>query len=331
MLTPKNLKPTNLLSAAALAACAFSTPALAADVTVGLITKLGQSPWFINETAGARAKAQELGAKFVYQNVESDANLALTTVDTLISSGVNALAIVVPNQAIGPAVAAKAKEAGIPLVAIDDTISDSSGKPVPFVGFSAPEVGKQVGKEVAARYKALGWDKKPAETRIAVLEVQTLSVCMQRTDNATAAFLAEVPDFDKSKILHIPYETTALEPAIRAMSTVVTANPAVERWIVYSCSDEGILGPIRSLEQAGYKPDSILGVGLGGHLSCDEFKKPNETGYRAVVAFDSAKHGAAAVQALVEAVKEKKPLPPETIIPGFVADRASRNKLPGCS
>jgi L-arabinose transport system substrate-binding protein len=308
----------------------LSSAAYADEVKLGMITKLGQSPWFVAETAGANAEAKKLGAELVYQDAGSDSNLALSSLDTFIGQGIKGLAIVVPDQAIGPAVTKAAAIAKIPVVAIDDSIKDGEGKPVPFVGFSAPDVGKQVGGEAAKYYKELGWDKDPQETRIAVLEVQTLSVCMQRTDNATAAFLSQVPAFKKENILHIAFPTTALEPAMSAMATVATANPNVKRWIVYSCSDEGILGPIRSLEQAGYNADSIIGIGLGGHLSCNEFKKPAPTGYRSTVGFDSAKHGAAAVDLLFNAVAKGDKIPENTIIPGFIATRETKAQLPGC-
>ena len=47
--------------------------------------------------------------------------------------------IVVPDQQIGPAILAKAKEAKIPVIAVDDSIKDADGKEAPFVGFSAIE------------------------------------------------------------------------------------------------------------------------------------------------------------------------------------------------
>ena len=60
--------------------------------------------------------------------------------------------IVVPEQKIGPAVLKKAKDAGIPMIAVDDTIKDETGKDAPFVGFSSVAIGKQVGCRAPARY-----------------------------------------------------------------------------------------------------------------------------------------------------------------------------------
>ena len=46
------------------------------------------------------------------------------------------IAIVVPDKALGPVVAKKAKDAGIPLIAVDDDINYEDGSPVPYVGMT---------------------------------------------------------------------------------------------------------------------------------------------------------------------------------------------------
>ena len=43
----------------------------------------------------------------------------------------------------------KAKDAGIPMIAVDDGIVDEAGKAAPFVGFSSVDAGKQVGNAIA--------------------------------------------------------------------------------------------------------------------------------------------------------------------------------------
>ena len=93
------------------------------------------------------------------QDVQFDANLALTTFDTMVGDGVKAIAIVVPDKALGPVVAEKAEKAGIRLIAVDDDIYTSEKKMVPYVGMNAEAIGRQVGTELARMYKAEGWDK----------------------------------------------------------------------------------------------------------------------------------------------------------------------------
>ena len=96
-----------------------------------------------------------------------------------------------PDQTIGPAIAKAAKDAGVVLIATDDGIKDEAGNPVPFVGFDGKDMGKKVGEAAAKLLTDSGWLKDTAK-KVGVLsvEVQTLSVCNDRTDNEKAAIKA---------------------------------------------------------------------------------------------------------------------------------------------
>ena len=54
----------------------------AQEVKLGYINKMGDHPWFVSEVAGAKAKATELGNQLLVQDVQFDANLTITTMDT---------------------------------------------------------------------------------------------------------------------------------------------------------------------------------------------------------------------------------------------------------
>ena len=138
----------------------------AQEVKLGYINKMGDHPWFVSEVAGAKAKAKELGNELLVQDVQFDANLTITTMDTYLADGVKGIAIVVPDKALGPVVAKKAKDAGIPLIAVDDDITYEDGSPVPYVGIDALTIGKQVGTEIARQVKAAGWDQDWSNVRV---------------------------------------------------------------------------------------------------------------------------------------------------------------------
>src|SRR5580692_13114306 len=144
----------------ALAALAIGAHAAFADdpVKIGYINKMGDHPWFVAEVGGAKAAASKLGVDLKTQDVQFDANLTITTFDTMVGDGVKAIAIVVPDRALGPVVAEKAQKAGIRLIAVDDDIYTSEKKMVPYVGMNAETIGRQVGAELAKLYKAEGWD-----------------------------------------------------------------------------------------------------------------------------------------------------------------------------
>ena len=223
--------------------------AFAADTKIGYINKMGDHPWFVAEVAGAKAAAESGGADFVSQDVQFNADLTVTTLDTMIGDGVKGIAIVVPDKGLGPVVAQKAKDAGIPLIAVDDDIYFKDGSPVPYVGLDAYSIGKQVGTELAKLYKSEGWSDK--EVRIASIEDRKADTCMKRNKGAEEAFLAATPDFDPAKIIRVAYDNTMVN-SIDVMTTTLTAHPQVTNWIFYSCNDDGVLGAARALENSGY-------------------------------------------------------------------------------
>ena len=237
------------------ATMAFAGYAMAQDIKMARIVKQGSDPFFVDETKGMRAMAEELGIELLVQDVELDADLTMTTMDTVIAAGVQAIALTVPDQSIGPAVIAKAKEAGVLLIAPHDPISDADGNPAPFISWSSPEMGRAVGEEAARIYNELGWADQDVEIRIAAMETSTIDVCMQRSDFATEAFQKAVAGFE-DKVLHIPAVPETVEYAITSMATVATANPQVTHWLIWACSDNPVVGAIRALEQAGFSGES---------------------------------------------------------------------------
>ena len=306
----------------------FGATARADDIKLGYINKMGEHPWFVAEVAGAKAEAAKLGAKISTQDVQFNADLTLTTFDTMVGDGVKGIAIVVPDRALGPVVAEKAAKAGIRLIAVDDDIYSQDKKQVPYIGMNATNIGKQVGAEDAKLYKELGWDKLK-DVRFGSIEDRKADTCMQRNRGAEAALLEALPDFDKANIVRIPYDNT-MNSAIDAVTTTMTAHPEAQHWIFYSCNDDGVLGAVRATENANMKPDQVIGVGIDGSRACDAFGSGNPTGFRGTLWIDSGKEGATAVAMLVKSIKDNEPLPvityvsPDLITPANFSDFKGR-------
>src|SRR5215207_9128943 len=68
------------------------------ELTIGYIVKHLDNPWFVAETAGAQEVADKMGVELLIQDVQFDAGLALSTLDTFIGTGIDGLIIVVPEQ-----------------------------------------------------------------------------------------------------------------------------------------------------------------------------------------------------------------------------------------
>lgn len=308
-------KRMGLLAAASLLATAgFAGGAAAQDdeLKFGYINKMGDHPWFVSEVNGARERATELGAELMHQDVQFDADLTITAFDTMVADGVAGIAIVVPDLALGPVIAQKAQEAGIPIVAVDDDIYFEDGTPVPYVGIDAFNIGRQVGGELVTLYNNAGWADNPdAVVRIASIEDQKIETCMKRNQGAEAAWMEAFPDWPADQILNIPYDGTMVS-SVDAMATVLTGNPEVTHWIFWACNDDGVLGGVRALENAGYPADAGFGIGIDGSRVCDGLQSAE--GFKGSMWFDSASHGATGIQVLYDHVVNGEPMPTEPIM-----------------
>ncbi len=265
-----------------------------------VINKSADQQYFIDLQNSFVEKAGELGAEAKKFDAKLDPNLGVSLVNDAISAGAKGIAITVPDQTIGPAIAKAAKDAGVVLIATDDSIVDEAGAPVPFVGFDGKDMGKKVGEAAAKLLTDSGWLTDSAK-KVGVLsvEVQTLSVCNDRTDNEKAAILAAgVPE---GQVYPVPYTGEALS-AQDAAGPIITANPDVTNWVVFGCNDEGVLGTLNALATAGVNPDDIIGVGLGSYEACKPWAAGQPSGFKAGLFISGLDVGATAAQVLYEAV-----------------------------
>ena len=123
--------------------------ASAEDVVVyGLYKRMDQG-WFQNEAPGAEARGEELGIEVVTLDNQFDPNVMSANLDNAITEGASGILMVVPDQQLGAGVIEKARAAGIPLIAIDDSITDANGDPAPFVGMNTAQIGTDVGTMLA--------------------------------------------------------------------------------------------------------------------------------------------------------------------------------------
>jgi L-arabinose transport system substrate-binding protein len=273
------------------------------------IYKSGTQQYFIDQAAGFTEAATAAGFEARTINVELDANLAITAVSDAIAAGAKGIAITVPDQTLGPVIAKAAADAGIPLVATDDGIKDESGAAVPFVGFNGTDMGNKVGASAAELLTASGW-MADGNYGVLLTEVETLSVCMDRT-NAAKAQLAAAGVTD-DKFITVPYDGT-VDAALTAAGPVITANSTVNNWVVVACNDEGVLGTTNALRNASYEPASVIAVGLGAYEACRPWKEGVDTGFRAALYLSGVDVGKAAAMALAANINDGTALPAETV------------------
>jgi L-arabinose transport system substrate-binding protein len=282
------------------------------------IYKSGTQEYFLEQAEGFVERAEELGFRAETYNVELDANLAISTVSDAIGQGADGIAITVPDQAGGPAIMEQVNAADIPLVATDDAFEDGDGNAVPFVGFDGPDMGRSVGMAAAELLQESGWlDDDSITFGVLSTEVQTLSVCMDRTDAAAEQVLDA--GVTQDQIVPVAYDGT-VDSALQAAGPVITANSDVTHWIVYACNDEGVLGTLNALENAGYDPENIIGVGLGAYEACRPWEAGLDTGFKAALYISGRDVGAAAAEALAANILDGTELPPFTVADTQIVD-----------
>ena len=322
--------PAATPAAEATVAPTVAPEATAATTTGGkplfvVINKSADQQYFIDLQNSFVDAAKNLGADSKKFDAKLDPNLGVSLVNDAISAGAKGIAITVPDQTIGPAIAKAAKDAGVVLIATDDGIVDEAGNPVPFVGFDGKDMGKKVGEAAAKLLTESGWLSDSAK-KVGVLsvEVQTLSVCNDRTDNEKAAVVAAgVPE---AQVFPVPYTGEALS-AQDAAGPVITAHPEITNWIVFGCNDEGALGAINSLATAGVKTDDIIGVGLGAYEACKFWAAGQPSGFKAGLFISGLDVGKTAATVLYDAVVNGKAPAANSYAPTSIVDASNYSSV----
>ena len=277
----------------------------------GLITQLSVAPYFVQEADGAKAEAKRLGVDLDVVDSARENTQVISLTQTMITSGVQGLAIVPGNTDIGPRVASATKRADVALIASDSPLKAADGTPVPFVGLNNEQSGVQVGEIVARIFKEEGWSA--ADTYYANVEVP-LQACLLRTNAAVDTFRKASPDFSADHVVKVPYDGAATK-ANDSMRATITAHPEAKHWLITSCNDDGVVGALRALQNKRFAVGDVIGVGLGGNLACSAFTTPYvKDGMRATTWNDPAMIGSTVVKRLYEQVVEKKQVPGETFV-----------------
>jgi L-arabinose transport system substrate-binding protein len=298
-------------SAEATAAASASGSAASGDAPLFVaINKAADQQYFIDLQTAFIAKIEELGGTAEKYDAKDQAELGVNLVNDAISKGAKGISITVPDQAIGPAIAKAAADAGIPLVATDDPIEDEAGNPIPFVGFDGTDMGNKVGEEAGRLLTEGGWLTDGSVVGMLAVEKQDLSVCELRTEAQKAK--VQAAGLAADRIYDVPAGGT-VDTANTAAGPIITAHPDVTKWIVTGCNDESVLGAINALATAGVAPADIIGVGLGAYEACRPWAAGQDSGFKSALFISGLDVGAAAAEVLYNHVVNGAPLPPTTV------------------
>lgn len=292
------------------------------QLKIAYIQKQGDQQYFVDEANGAKAQARKTGGATVdVISVNLDSNAAINAMNTEIAQKVDGIAIVAPDQKIGPQVIDLAKQAKIPLLASDDPLKSGQKQDAPFVGFDSLQMGMKVGQKAGELYKQAGWT--PSDTALLSVYKQDLSDCQLRDQGEEAAFKqaggSGVP------VIKLGTDNSSTDAQSRT-SAIIAAHHGVKHWVVVGCNDESETGAVTGLANGGFDSGSVIGVGLGAYLTCKDWKAGKQTGNKAALYISGAGVGASAARVLIQSVREHKPLPPKTIAPTQIVDPSNWKK-----
>lgn len=266
------------------------------DAEYAIILKTQNSDFWVQMKEGVEAKAKELGIKVDIQSAQSeeDTEGQLKILENMVNNGKYKAIGVAPLSPVNliPGVV-QANDKGIYVMNIDEKIDmaqlNAQGGSV--IGFATTD-NVAVGKK-GAQYII---DNVPAGSEVAIIEGKAGNASGEdRRDGARQAFevaglkvVASLPaDWDRQKALDVAASYIQQYPNLKG---------------IYCCNDGMALGAVQAVQNAD-KIGEILVVGTDGDKEAVD--SINQGLLSATVAQDPAGIGAASLEAMVEAVKNK--------------------------
>jgi ribose transport system substrate-binding protein len=277
--------------AAAVVMLSASASSAFAD-TFAVVTINQQALFFnqINEGANEAAKAAGVDlVVFNANNVPSAQNDAIETYITQKVDGIILIAIDV--NGVKPAITA-AKNAGIPVIAIDAQIPE--GDNVSFVGVDNTKAGGEIGKFFADYVK----NEMGGTAKVGVIGALNSFIQNQRLDGFKAAV---EESGQKIEFLNTVDGQNVQDVALSAAENLMTANP--DMTALYATGEPALLGAVSAVTSQG-RSDSIKV--FGWDLTKSAIDGIDQGFVTAVIQQDPAGEGKAAVEALVKLKKGEK-------------------------
>jgi len=306
-----------VLALVASTGCGDSQPA-EKEIRLGFLVKMPEELWFQNEWRFAQQCADKYGFGLIKIGVP-DGEKLLSAIDVLAAKGAQGFVVCTPDVRLGPAVMAKAGSHNMKVFTVDDQFvgADGAFMDVPYMGISAREIGRQVGRELHKEFANRGWPVE--ETGALGITFEELDTARDRTDGTIEALVEA--GFPKERIYLGAEKTTDIPGAFDAANIVLIQHPEIKRWLVFSMNDEGVLGGVRALEGRGFGATETIGIGIGAGTGLTEFAKEEPTGYFATCMISPFRHGYETTELLYRWVKEGVAPPADTRTAGVMAYR----------
>jgi fructose transport system substrate-binding protein len=230
------------------------TSGTAGSIKVGLITKDVTNPFFVKMRQGATAQAKKLGAELVYAAGKNSSDNAsqISAIENMTTAGVKGILITVADgKAENPAIA-KAREAGVLVIALDTPTVPTTATDALFAtnNFNA---GVLIGKYARAATKG-------KTVTIAMLDEHAgSSVGALRHNGFLAGFGIKGND---KQITCVGNGEGQTAPSQTAMENCLQKNPDID--VVYTINEPSAAGAWTALKNAGKTQDATTIVSVDG-------------------------------------------------------------------
>src|SRR5881397_4070697 len=243
-----------VVTAAVVSAASARTTSKSATVKVGLITKDATNPFFVKMHAGANAAASKAGAQLIYAAGKSSSDNAgqITAIENMVTAGVKGILITVADAKAENAAIAKARKAGVLVIALDSPTSPTTAVDALFAtnNFNA---GVLIGKYARASTKG-------KTVTIAMLDEHAgSSVGALRHNGFLKGF--GIKNSDK-QIVCVGNGGGDTPDSQTAMENCLQKNPNID--VVYTINEPSAAGAWTALKSAGKSQSDVTVVSVDG-------------------------------------------------------------------
>ena len=292
------------------AAAAFVSAQAANAQTVALVTINQQALFFNQINDGAKQAADKAGAKLVIFNANNVAAAQNSAIEDYIAQKVDGIVLVaIDVNGVKPAVTA-AKNAGIPVVAIDARIPD--GDNAAFIGVDNKGAGEQIGKYFADYAKS----KMGGSAKVGIVGALNSFIQNQRLDGFKAAAGAS-----GAKFLDTVDGQNIQDVALTAAENLMTANPDMNA--LYATGEPALVGAISAVTSQ-QRTDKVKV--FGWDLTAQAIKGIDEGWIVAVVQQDPFQEGVAGVETVLK-IKKGETVNPSIDIPITIVTKENVDKF----
>jgi ribose transport system substrate-binding protein len=301
-----------IATAAGLALMLTSGAAVAADRTIALVTINQQALFFNQINDGAQSAADKNGVKLVIFNANNQSTAQNTAIENYITQKVDGVILVaIDVNGVKPAITA-AKNAGIPVVAIDARIPD--GDNAAFIGVDNQGAGAEIGKYFADYVKS----SMGGSAKIGIVGALNSFIQNQRLDGFKKAITESGGNIT---FLDTVDGQNVQDIALTAAENLMTANPDMNA--LYATGEPALIGAISAVSSHGMTDKVKV---FGWDLTAQAVKGIDEGWIVAVVQQDPYQEGVAGVETILK-IKKGEPVEKSIDIPVTIVTKENVDKF----